>query len=281
MLGQIQLENQSALLSFLTHTIRNTISGGPQIIDDILWLTRDFLGKEYQKTSLYAAINDLASLKTLFTSVSTMLDTYKLLINDPDDFRRKWREDEGGTVDQSYLLGVVLKRILARICFEEQHIEQFNQLVARQATYTIKEIKQSFLKTVLIGESDTNQVFAWLNKYFPIISVKISGAPIYFNVSGVRFNFFFAVISEIVYNAIKYSDGCSTIQLEWEVIDGNSVVCCTNTFSDSSRRRSGSKKGLTFIDNLIKIIKNADINYSSKNSIFSVRVYIIKGENAK
>jgi signal transduction histidine kinase len=274
MLGKRKLEDQTQILSFLTHTIRNTISGGPAIIEDTLWLTRDFLGEEYQNTNLYHAINNIASLKTIFTSVSTMLDTYKLLINDPDNFRNQWREDQGGTVDHSYLFGVVLKQTFASICFEEQHLEQFNQLVAQRATYTIEEIKQAFLKTVLIGEFDSAQVIAWLNNYFPILSLKISCTPIYFNVSKVRFNFFFAVLSEIVYNAVKYSDGKSIIQLEWKVVGGNSVVCCTNTFNDSSRRRSGSKKGLSFIENLVKLVEGAEFNYSSTENRFSVKLYL-------
>jgi hypothetical protein len=275
MSGKLQLEDQTQLFSFLTHTIRNTTSTGPTMIEQILDLTRDYLGKEYLNASLYKAINYLSRLLANFNYINNMLDTFKLLIQEPETFRTRWNQDNGGTVNQDYLLGVILKQVLNRICFEEQS-QPFKRLLALQSTYTIKEIRQSFLSMILTSESEADsfaQISAWLKEYFPVIEIKKTGKPIYFNVSGVRFNFFFAVISEIVFNAFKYSDGI--IRLEWKVTDGQSVVSCSNTFSEASRKKSsGSQKGLSLIEHLIKLIDGAKITIDgTDNTHFLVNFY--------
>jgi signal transduction histidine kinase len=275
MLKKLQLEGQTHLLSFLTHTIRNTVSGGPQTVEQTLRLVRNHLGEEYQNASLYKAINNIAKVNANFNAITNMLDTFKLLVKSPEDFQTSWNEDLGGRVDQNYLLGIVLKQVLNRICFEEQHSKQFKRLITLQSKYTIKKIKQSFLSIILTSESDAEifaQISAWLKEYFPVIEIKNSGKPLYFNLSGVRFNFFFAVISEIVYNALKYSDGI--IWLEWKVTNDQSLVSCRNPFSEVSRERSGSQQGLGFIENLMKLIDGASINIDvSGDTNFLVKFY--------
>ncbi|MCP4696167.1 MAG: tetratricopeptide repeat protein [Gammaproteobacteria bacterium] len=273
--AQARLESRNHLLSYLTHTFRNTMSGGSQTIEQIFRLIQSYLGEAYQEKELYRAVNNIASIQVIFNSLSDMLDTYKLLISEPENFSQKWREDRGGKVEREYLLGLVLQKTLTRLCFEEQHIDQFNRLIEKKGTSTIKKIRQSFLNTVLMGDSDAEnfaRVTSWLTEYFPVLQAAAEGEPVYFNVKQVRFNFFFAILSEIVYNALKYSDGENAIRLEWKSKDGNSVVQCTNTFSDASTSRSGAKKGLEFINGLTKLVDGTKMSFSSQDSSFSVRI---------
>jgi CheY-like chemotaxis protein len=275
--AETQIETEKQMLSFLTHTLRNTLSGGPETVKQVFRLVLSSLGDKYQETAIYKVINNLASLHSVFNSVSNMLDAYKIYANQAGEIDRKWREDTGGSVDLWHLVATVLKQTVARILFEEPYLGQFKTLLATAEGPPIKEVRESFLRDVLWSETtaqDRHPVLTWLSGVFPVVVVKIDGPSVSFNTDGVRFNLLFAAFSEIVFNALKYSDGREPIQVQWLQELDTFVFSCRNTFSEPSRHRSASQKGLAFIGGLTRMVQGIELSERPKEGVFDIALRI-------
>jgi ActR/RegA family two-component response regulator len=273
--AEAQIKAEKEMLSFLTHTLRNTLSGGPETVTQTLRITQNVLGEQYQETTVYKIINNLASLHSIFTSVTNMLDAYKVYVNEPGDIERKWKEDQGGSVNLNHLFSLVFKQTVGRILFEESNLRQLKRLLTLKES-TIKIVRESFLNDVLWSETgfhDKIPVFEWLETYFPVLKLEIQGPNVIFNPTGIRFNLLFASISEIVYNALKYIDGEKPIRIVWKKSGEDYIFSCLNEFSETSREKSGSQKGLAFINGLTKIVDGIRLLYKDENKLFKVELH--------
>lgn len=286
--AETQIKTEKEMLSILTHTLRNTLSGGPQTVDQVLRISQNVLGDRYQEGPVYKTINNIASLHSIFTSVNNMLETYKFYVSEPGKINQKWQDDVGGNVDLNYLFFLVSKQIVGRILFEEQNLAQFKRLLENKSRHSIKEIRSSFINDVLLLEEsyqNLDRVLAWLKEYLPVVSMKISDDGLSFYTDGIRFNILFSCISEIVYNALKYTGTEKQIRIEWKKQGNNYIFSCRNSFRVKSETKSGTQKGLSFIKGLMNMIDGSQFFHESKKSIFVAKLSfeenLLKGGNAK
>lgn len=286
--AETQIKTEKEMLSTLTHTLRNTLSGGPQTIDQVLRISQNVLGDRYQESPVYKTINNIASLHSIFTSVNNMLETYKVYVSEPGKINQKWNDDVGGNVDLKDLFFLVLKQTIGRILFEEPNLAQFKRLLVNKSSHSIKEIRSSFINDVLLLEEtyqNLTRVLVWLKESFPVISVKVNKARLFFNAKGIRFNVLLSCISEIVYNALKYTGNEEQIQIEWKKQGKDFIFSCRNSFRVKSETKSGTQKGLSFIKGLINMIDGSQFLYESKDSIFVAKLIfeenLLKGGNIK
>ena len=114
----------------------------------------------------------------------------------------------------------------------------------------------------------------WLKRYFPLITIEIERQQPSFDPEGVRRPFLFAILAEIDYNALKYTDVRESVELHWKLHGDTYVFSCRNTFSDASTRRSGSQKGLAFLENLTRMIDGAHLRIQASAGVFSVELSI-------
>lgn len=270
----VQLRAEKQMLAFLTHTLSNTLSGGPITAEYLLAEARAMLGNRYEEEDVQRFINHIASLKTTLLAMEGMLRSYKIFVKRPELFEQNWRQDTGGTHSFVDLLSVVIKQALACLLFEETNVDQLERLVATFETAEISGIRETFLNELLWSQAATEseQVLGWCQNHFPIISVKTSGSTKNFDPGGVRYSFLFSVVSEILYNALKYSDGCEPIQIDQNVQAGVFSFVCENTFDDLSRQSSGSQRGLEFVHGLIQMLDGVEISHQSKDEKFRVEL---------
>jgi len=266
-----QIETQKEMLSFLTHTLRNTLSGGPQTVEQVLRISQEYLGEDYQNIEVYKIINNIASLHSTFTLISSMLDTFKLYVSEPINLMDKWQNDTGNTSNLNHLFALVIRQTLGRVFFEVKFLPSFKRLLTLQTSYSIKEVRKSFLENILnfkLTFENSSKVLSWLQEFFPAISLKINCRQIYFNNEGIRFNFLFACLSELVLNSLKYSDGQQPIQINCTKQVGHVVFSCRNTFNQAGKLQGGTEKGLSFVEELTKIAQDIKLIVDTKNSVF-------------
>lgn len=275
--AEIQISVEREMLSFLTHTLFSSISGGPETVEQVLEYAQSALGDRYHESDVYKMINNIASLKAVFMSMASLLHTYQILANEPDAFRQKWYEEQDETLSLDDLFSVVLRQTLGSLLFEESNLEQFIRILASQKGQTISATRETFLKEVFWSEEgahDVGRVSRWLEQYLPILSLKIEGPEPYFDAGGVRYPFLFAILSEIVYNALKYTDCREPIRLEWRKQGDTYLFSCRNTFSQASTKRRGSQKGLAFVTSLTRMIEGIGLTSKSENDVFKVELHL-------
>jgi CheY-like chemotaxis protein len=284
--AEMQIKIEKEMLSILTHTLRNTLCGGPQTVEQVLRISQNVLGDRYQEGPVYKTINNIASLHSIFTSVNNMLETYKFYVSEPGKINQRWKDDIEGNVDLKDLFFLVLKQTIGRILFEEQNLAQFRHLREMKNDHSIKEIRESFINGILLleeSQQDLDRVLKWLKEYFPVILMKINKEKLCFNTNGIRFNILFSCISEIVYNALKYTGTEEQIQIGWQKQGKNFIFSCRNSFSVSVETKSGTQKGLSFIKGLMNMIDGSYFSYESKDSTFVAKLCfeenLLKGGN--
>ena len=274
---QLIVAAQKSMLSFLVHTLRNTMAGVKPTVDETLEIAREELEEMYHELSVYKTINNLASLYTIFTVIGNMLDTYTLYIRTPENILKNWREDRGGTVTMKFLFALALRQIIARLLFEEQNLSQFKAFAREQSHYSLSEIRESFLTRVLRHEltpENDEHLMIWLKTYFPIVLMNFSAQNITLNLRGIRFNILFACISEILYNAIRYADSKKPVKIEWKKQGKDFLFSCQNAFSPESTLRTGSQKGFLFMKGLIKMIDGFQFFDTAENSVFTAQLQL-------
>ena len=274
--AEIQIKAEREMLSFLTHTLFSAISGGPKTVERVLKYAQSALGARYHDDDVYRTINNIARLKAIFTSMANLLDAYQIFINEPDAFSKKWQEEQSGKFSLADLFSVVLGQTVASLLFEESNIEQLTRILAMNEGSSLASTRETFLNDVFWSEDtlELKRVLGWLDRCLPIISVEIAGPEPSFDPVGVRRPFLFAILSEVVYNALKYTDNRESIKLEWGKRDAAYVFSCRNTFSEASIRRRGSQKGLTFLNNLTQMIEGIRIISRTDSDIFTIELHI-------
>lgn len=273
--AEIQLRVEREMLSFLTHTLFSSISGGPETVDQVLDYAQSALGDRYQETDVYKMINNIASLKAVFMSVASLLEAYQIFVNEPDAFREKWEEDESGDASLEHLLSVVLRQTLGSVLFEEANLEQFRRILSAVNASSIAGTRETFLKDVFWSEQvshDLQRVRNWIVQHFPVVSIVIEDADPRFDPSGVRYAFLFAIFSEIVYNALKYTDCREPIRIEWRRQADKYVFSCRNSFSSETIKKRGSQKGLSFVSGLTQMIEGIGFVRKSESGVFTAEL---------
>jgi CheY-like chemotaxis protein/uncharacterized protein YjiS (DUF1127 family) len=272
-----QSDAEREMLSFLTHTLFTAISGGPKTVERVLKSAQSALGDRYHEDDVYKTINNIARLKAIFISMANLLEAYRLFINDPQTFRQNWREERRGSSSLAQLFSSVLRQIVASLLFEEFNIEQVQKLLAMKEGSLLATTRETFLNEIFWSEDaslELKNILYWLDQYLPIISLEIEGLEPSFDPDGIRLPFLFAILAEVVYNAMKYTDARAPIKLQWKKANGTYVFSCRNTFSAASTLRKGSQKGLAFVNNLTQMIEGIRLFRKIDDDVFTIELHL-------
>ncbi len=253
---QAREEAQRDMLSYLTHTLNNTLSSGPEAARQ----TMRILGSEmYENNRDYKAINNIAAMFSTFLFAQQLLKTFKLYIADPELLRRNWVADQTGDASIPVVMALTLRQTLSQLVFSANHQASLQRLLPQREAGAIKAVRKSFMEAIVpldVDASNTALVFDWVRDHLGVVHIEMDASDeLHFNSNNTRFTFLFSSFSELVYNALKYSDGRQPIELSWRKIDGNFVFRCANAWSEESVQSSeGSGKGLLFLKRLVEML---------------------------
>ncbi len=250
------------MLSFLTHTMRNTFAGAGPALEQALVRSDTLASKMDGDQHIYQMISNLAFLKSALSTVDSMLEAYKLLIREPENLRLAWEADQGEDVPLAEVLDKSLGAILSRLFCQEAHIPTLKRLAASQGNRDRKGLKRQFFSDLLLSDEKSRiSVGDWLERNFPILEV--SGMPPNSRLSrsGLRFSLLFAIVSELCFNAFKYSDGRQAIRIQWRTRKENHELKIVNTCSPQSTSQVGSKEGRNFITTLLNPLDGIAVDY--------------------
>jgi TPR repeat protein len=264
---------QRDMLSYLTHTLNNTLSSGPEAARQAMRI----LGSDlYENNREYKAINNIAAMFSTFLFAQQLLKTFKLYIADPELLRQNWEVDVDGDSSITVVLALSLRQTLSQLVFSANHQAALQRLLPHKETGAVKDIRKSFMEEVVpldVDASNTNSLFDWVHTHLGVIKLHIAeDAELHFRSNSTRFTFFFSSFSELIYNALKYSDGVQPIEVFWEKPKGSFVFRCRNTWSEESLQSSeGSGKGLVFLTRLVGML-GASLSTRSEAGIFEAEI---------
>lgn len=254
------IDEHSRMLSYLTHTLNNTLSSGPESARQAMRI----LGSElYENNREYKAINNIASMFSTFLFAQQLLKTFKLYIAEPETLRANWGADVEGDATIAMVLSVTLRQTLSQVVFASNHQASLQRLLPHKDAGAVKAIRRTFMDEIVpmdVDATNADQVLDWIHDHLGLIQVEVSpDAELHFRSNSTRYTFFFSSFSELVYNALKYSDGAQPIEIFWGKagVESGEVFLfrCINTWTEDSISSSeGVGKGLVFLERLAEML---------------------------
>ncbi|AUI67315.1 SEL1-like repeat protein [Beggiatoa leptomitoformis] len=270
----IDIERQEAkekadkeMLSFLTHTLNNSLG----TVNESMRLIIKDLGTNYeQDPQKFEAVLRILSLSTTFSITSNLINTFKQYITDPNDFITSWQEDNTGQGNIQQVLAFSLQQTLNRLFFQHSN-DYLNKFFPHLTESECDTLRQSFIKEIVImSDKSAEKRFEWIKKNFDIFEISLETDTLIFKEKGKRFTFFFSIFSELIYNAIRYSAD-KPIKIYWTKENEFYCFSCQNTFVSATRyTEEHSKKGLSFIEQLLTLLKQSTLIKKEENEIFTV-----------
>jgi hypothetical protein len=268
------IQTNQEMLSFLTHSLNNILGSAPETVrQTIRLLSRS--GDYEKNTAQYKAINNISSLFTRFSLVDALIKTVKLSIADPNDLESSWHQDNQGEGNIELVLVFALRQTVSRILFSPA--DELKKRLPSGTKFNIKTLRQSFMNDVMALELDNNnaeQVFQWLRQNMNLFSWHLEKTTaIQFKKNGIKFTFLLSILSELIYNALKYYNGNRQIEMIWQPTENHYEFICRNLF-DPDRRYEGdsTRKGLVFIETLMNMLKKSTLEYGEENNLFTVKL---------
>lgn len=249
-------QTQRDMLSYLTHTLNNTFAGRPEAARQAMRI----LGSElYENNAGYTAINNIASMMSTFLFAQQLVNTFKIYVADPEALRKNWETDREGDASITTVLAISLRQTLSQLVFSSNQLDTLDRLLLNKGDDAIKNTRKSFMDEMIpldVGTANAQGVFDWVRDHIGIIHVTIDpAAELHFHSNSTRFTFFFSGFSELIFNALKYSDATQPIEITWGKSGGAYVFRSENAWSeDSVSNRQGSDKGLVFLDRLTRML---------------------------
>ena len=263
-------ETHKQTLSFLTHTLNNALSTGPETVRTVIANLGSGLYDKDQKD--YKTINNMASLFPVFLFAESLLKTFKLYVSDPEQIREKWRSDTAGDANVSLVMAMALRQSVARFVFSSNHLAQLKRLLPNQDKEAIKNIRKSFVDEIIPLEIKVNtagKVFEWIKAHFGSLNIQIDAdAEMSFTSNATRYMFLFAAFSELIYNALKYSDDQQPIVVKWFRQGDDYCFSCANLCrraGDGQPVQEGTNKGLFFIHKLMTMLEDSTLCKGTEN----------------
>jgi signal transduction histidine kinase len=263
-LAQVRINEQKRMMSFLTHTLRNTLSSGPETAKTITENLISIIGDKYnQNKKASKTINKAASLLTTFHYVDNLIDTFKLFSSDKETIEGKWKKEVEGDMSVSSLIDRSIMQIISKMLYNSSFLEERKKLFDFA---NIKDIKKSFLD-IVISETESavqeEKLAKWLNDNCPKVKIDVDSIAYKIKTEGFRFGVLFSIITELFSNSISYDNGEENISVKVRNKNGNVEITITNKHNKGEEITSkGTNKGIEFIEHIVKMIDSLDIKIS-------------------
>ncbi len=261
------------MLSFFTHTLNNALGTGDNTIQDIIM---DFEKDKYIKNK-EINIYRLNSLFANFSLIRSLIKSYKIYIQDPEYFNKSWEKDSSGDANIDWVFVYTLRQVISQLLFIKDP-DILNRLQMGTGNFNNKEemkkenqrIRKSFINDILltkINKVNISEILSWFTINLPFIKLEIKAPKLNFGLENIRFGLFFACFSEIINNALKYSDGKNPIELEWKEDSKYYIFQSRNTYNSETSfsndiKEIKSQKGIHFIERLMNMFADSKIKSS-------------------
>ncbi len=272
-----RIDEQKKILSYLTHTLRNTLSAGPQLAKTITENLKDIFGDQYTKNpKVEKTINRASSLLTTFNYVDNLIETFKLFSGNKTEISKKWNRENEEDINIEVLIGKTLIQVVSKILFYNSYMSERYKLFKK---VNIKQIKESFLDLILIeinSESEVEIVFNWFKENCQKFEINLNNVSYKLKNDGLRFGILFSILSELIFNSIIYFDDNGIIEISLNENNGNLEFQCKNHFDESNHDSKGTNKGFSFIKYIVNYLDVLSLEISTDKGFWSSKLIIGK-----
>lgn len=235
---------EQQLIAIQSHTLRNPLGNARGLIRDI---------KRWMETRPEDVLVGLTSLESTMAIVSNLIDAKELLLDSSDEFLFKWNSDNAREVSLAQVICEATLQAVVRLTAKEFGLDKLNRKFNRA---TVNKAASKIALLDLSEEANQTRLESGFPSPFEYIHVNVEDVVNYtFGSDGIRRRFFFTVIHELAFNAVKYEGGTDTVLISARSKDGFIVITCQN--SRSAKDVSiGGRRGQDFIRQMLKPLES-------------------------
>lgn len=250
---QARLDAQKEMLSFLSHTLTNSVAG---TTETLLRIARS-MGKAHTNPRLPTPAERLIGLVANFSLTERLVESFKLYASDPEALRRTWESEDTGELPLSRVVALAIRQALVRFLFHTEHAVDVGRLLPDADD---KAFLREFIDRALAFDLDRDDEVAalldWVAEKLPFLAIQCHGIDtLRCARNGARYVVVFSLVSELLGNALKYASRSGTITLTLTATDaGFEIVCSNPSDAASTTAIRGGRKGMSFMRTICELV---------------------------
>lgn len=230
---------EQRLIAIQSHTMRNPLGNARSLIRDI---------KRWIVTRPDDVLVGLTSLESTMAIVSNLIDAKELLLDSSDEFLLKWNSDNTREVSLAQVICEATQQAVVRLTAREFRLDELSRKLERAA---VDKVASKIALLDLSEDANQTRLESGFPSPFEYIHVNVGKAFNYsFGSAGIRRRFFFTVIHELVFNAVKYEGGTDAVLISARIEDGFLVITCQNSLPEKDISLGG-RRGQDFIRQML------------------------------
>lgn len=232
------------LIAIQSHTMRNPLGNARSLIRDI---------KRWMETRPDDVLVGLTSLESTMAIVSNLIDAKELLLDSSDEFLLKWNSDNMREVSLAQVICEATQQAVVRLTAKEFSLDKLNRKLDRA---TVNKAASKIALLDLSEEANQTRLESGFPPPFEYIHVNVEDVVNYtFGSDGIRRRFFFTIIHELAFNAVKYEGGTDAVLISARSEDGSIVITCQNSRS-ATDVSIGGRRGQDFIRQMLSPLES-------------------------
>ena len=239
----------NAILSFFSHTLVNATIGSTRMLKEIA--TDLVAATDFAQASVLT--KRLATIATRMSVVESLVKVFKLYTSEPYALRKDWKADQGHDYTIAQTVVLALQMTLIRFC----QMPEFKNARRR----LLPDVQDDMLTAELISAimpydgssaAQLRLVVSWIETRMPFMRLALNGIEhVHVQENGARHIVIFALVSELLTNALKYtapsSEPDSHILLQVSPTPTGLYIACSNPIDDEVSTPLSGNMGLAFI----------------------------------
>ncbi len=266
-------EKEHELFSYLTHTLRNSLSTGPETLRQ----TQRILKKELKDHPIPPKVlRNIGSLFSTFVFTDSMVTTFKQLVANPETLNHGWEEDQKGSGNIRWLLAVSIRQVLSRLLFSDSFVKAKKQIIHGDTVVVQRSFMDELMSADLTPDS-VEPLYHWCEQQLPMVRIELdpSAEQYHFSNDQVKFSILFATFSELLLNAFKYWSGEGVIRVGWQQVEAGYQFTVTNPTTPAAQGSTDSTgKGLIFIEAVLEKLEQTQFEHKLERGHYQSRLTI-------
>lgn len=257
------------MLSFLSHTLTNAMAGTAGTLQQIA----GDLARAGGATDTAPFAYRLAPQATSVAMVESLVQVFKLYTADPQALRQMWARDEGGRGSAVGIAALAIRQALLRFYFASGFESAFERLMPDgDWGQTSRTFMADIVSLDMAHRNDVDSLLQWVDRSLAFLQIAFVDVDrIHLTSGGPKAILIFALVGELLGNALKYSSGRMPISLTLKNTGRGLEIACTNAVNPKAPMPSGGKTGLTFI-RLVCDLVGARYDQALSEGVFSFAV---------
>jgi len=188
----------------------------------------------------------LTALESTLSLVINMIDARDLLLYSNEEFVDVWKQDCQKKTSLAQVICEATQQAVIRLTATEFGLDK---LVRKLMPADINKATIKLISLDLASREVQMSLASGFPSPFDFIKLKINeSADYYFGANGIRSRFFFALVHELVFNAIKYEGGIGSIEITaCNEVDQFLILCRNSYRPDASIAFRASSRGHEFL----------------------------------